>query len=80
MHSDDVFAVGMVAMVIALVIAAMLSVAFSVAESLTDAECKRARYTGGAVTMTWERYCVTRRDQTDIVVPLAEVRRAGSTR
>lgn len=42
-----------------------------VAKRQTEQRCLRAGYRDASVTWNLERYCVTRLDQTDVVVPLA---------
>jgi len=43
--------------------------------AVTQSACLSHGYPHGAVTVTFERYCSKRIDQTDVVVPLSEVRR-----
>lgn len=40
----------------------------------TDAECKRLGWRQGTVTWRLERFCTSRVEQTDVVVPLAVAR------
>lgn len=41
----------------------------------TDAQCARLGYRDSGVTWDFSRYCATRVDQTDVVVPLATARK-----
>jgi hypothetical protein len=41
----------------------------------TDSACLRAGYRGASVDFAFNQYCVTRSDQTDLVLPLAEALR-----
>lgn len=54
-----------VIVVVAVIVGAMASAA-------THRECLRLGYPRADLTVFLERYCVTRVDQTDLVVPLAE--------
>jgi hypothetical protein len=40
----------------------------------TDAQCKRLGWKSGDLTWRFERFCVSRINQTDVVVPLSEAR------
>ena len=65
---EKVFLAGLA--VIALVIV-FLIVGCTVAAK-TDADCKAKGWREGNVTWNLKRWCVTRIDQTDVVVPLSE--------
>lgn len=43
--------------------------------AVTDATCKRYGWREGQVTWRYERFCLSRVEQTDVVVPLSEAHR-----
>lgn len=62
-----------VALVLAYVMVVFVVVS-AVLGSLTVNECMSYGYRTGNVTITMARYCETRLEQTDVVVPLSEAR------
>jgi hypothetical protein len=52
----------------------VLVVALAVFHARIDAQCLRAGYPGSTYDYALNAYCVKRVDQTDVVVPLSEVR------
>lgn len=53
----------------------LAAVAHAVLVGATERGCLAAGYTAGKVTLTLDRYCVARVDNSDVVLPLAEARR-----
>jgi hypothetical protein len=52
-----------------------LTLPFIVVQARTEAACLRAGYPGASVDVFLNQYCVKRVDQTDVVVPLEDVKR-----
>jgi hypothetical protein len=65
--------IAIVAIIAALVVIVGVTMVYEGAEAALENQCAAAGYPSSKVTWTFDRYCIKRVDQTDVVVPLGEV-------
>jgi len=52
----------------------VILLSFGCTEAMTKNACLKAGYPNSQVTFTFDRYCIQRVDQTDVVVPFSKVK------